>query len=41
VTLFVLFMGGLEAALYYIGRFVRTIQRPPILPAGAQIPSGA
>jgi hypothetical protein len=34
-------MGGLEAALYCIGRFGRTIQRRPILPAGAQIPSGA
>jgi hypothetical protein len=41
VTLFVLFMGGLEAALYHIGRFVRTIHRPRILPAGTQAPSGA
>jgi hypothetical protein len=41
VTLFVLFMGGLEAAAYNIGRFVRTIQRPPILPTGTRVPSGA
>ena len=39
VTLLVLFIGGLEAALFHIERFVRAVRHPRVLPADTRLSS--